>query len=328
MKKVLITGITGQDGSYLAELLLEKNYEVHGIVRQNSLKDVMNLKNIKHIQGKLFLHEGDLTDRSILYEIFSNVIPDEFYHLSAISFVSYSVDDEFLIINNNFNSTHYILSIIREVNKKCKFFFAGSSEMFGEPSVTPQTENTPFNPKSIYGISKVSSYFLVKYYREKESLFACTGIMYNHESPRRGNEFVTKKIISSAVRIKKGLQKELYLGNLDVQRDWGYSPDYVKAIWQILQQKSPDDFIISTGILHSVKEFLEITFSYLDLNYKDYVKVDMEFFRASEENPLSGDCSKIKNRIGWKNKMELKDIIKVMIDDELESNKDGGLYEN
>jgi GDPmannose 4,6-dehydratase len=318
MKKAIITGITGQDGSYLAELLIEKGYEVHGIIRRESLEDIEKLKNIENIQKDLILHEGSLTDHLTIYKIFSKIIPDECYHLSAASFVNYSFNDEFLIMNNNFNTTHYLLSTINEVNKKCKFFFAGSSEMFGEPNITPQTEETPFNPKSIYGISKVSSYYLVKNYRDKENLFACTGIMYNHESPRRATQFVTKKIISSAVRIKKGLQKKLYLGNLDAKRDWGYSPDYVNAMWKILQSDEANDFIISTGKLHSVREFLEITFNYLNLNYRDYVKIDSNFFRNSEKNPLCGDSSKIEKKLGWKNKKDLEEIITEMIEYEME----------
>lgn len=317
MKKAIITGITGQDGSYLAELLLSKGYEVHGIIRRESLEDIEKLSNIKDIKDKLHLHEGSLNDHLTIYKIFSKVLPDECYHLSASSFVNYSFNDEFQTMNNNFNSTHYLLSTIREVKKDCKFYFAGSSEMFGEPRETPQTENVPFNPKSIYGISKVSSHYLVQNYREKEGIFACTGIMYNHESPRRGGQFVTKKIISSVVKIKNGLKNKLYLGNLDAKRDWGYAPDYVKAMWQILQFDKPDDYIIATGKLHSVKEFLEIAFSYLGLNYKDYVEIDPKFFRASEHIPLCGDPTKIRNRIGWENSKNLEAIIKEMIDDEL-----------
>jgi GDPmannose 4,6-dehydratase len=317
MKKVIITGITGQDGSYLAELLLSKGYEVHGLVRRESFEDIEKLSNIKDIKDKLHLHEGSLNDHLTIYKIFSKVMPDECYHLSASSFVNYSFNDEFQTMNNNFNSTHYLLSTIREVKKDCKFYFAGSSEMFGEPSVSPQTEDTPFNPKSIYGISKVSSHYLLKNYRAKENIFACTGIMYNHESPRRGSQFVTKKIISSAVKIKKGLQEKLYLGNLDAQRDWGYSPDYVVAMWKILQADEPNDFIIATGNLHTVRDFLDITFSYLGLDYKNHVKVDPKFFRASEKKPLCGTPSKIKTIIGWENTKNLEDIIKEMIDIEL-----------
>lgn len=324
MKKAIITGITGQDGSYLAELLLSKGYEVHGLVRRESFEDIEKLENIKHIKDKLHLHEGSLNDHLTIYKIFSKVLPDECYHLSASSFVNYSFNDEFQTMNNNFNSTHYLLSTIREVKRDCKFYFAGSSEMFGEPKITPQTEETPFNPKSIYGISKVSSHYLVQNYREKEGVFACTGVMYNHESPRRGSQFVTKKIVSSAVRIKMGLQKELYLGNLDAKRDWGYAPDYVKAMWQILQADKADDFIIATGNLHTVREFLEIAFSYLDLDYKDYVKVDQKFYRASEKNPLCGTPTKMKEIIGWENTKSLENIIKEMIDSEIIKYKQEG----
>ena len=316
-KVALITGITGQDGSYLAELLLKKGYEVHGIVRRESLEDEEKLKNIKAIKEKLFLHEGSLSDHLSIYKVFSRVLPDECYHLSASSFVNYSFNDEFQTMSNNFNSTHYLLSTIREVKKECKFYFASSSEMFGEPNETPQTEDTAFHPKSIYGISKVSSHYLLKNYREKENIFACTGIMYNHESPRRGNQFVTKKIISSAVKIKQGLQNKLYLGNLDAKRDWGYAPDYVKAMWMMLQAPKADDYILATGKLHTVREFLDITFSYLGLDYKDYVEVDPKFFRASEHNPLCGNPQKIKETLGWENSKSLQDIIEEIIQEEL-----------
>ena len=324
MKKAIITGITGQDGSYLAEFLLEKGYEVHGIIRRESFEDIDKLSNIRHIKDKLYLHEGSLNDHLSIYKIFSKVLPDECYHLSASSFVNYSFNDEFQTMNNNFNSTHYLLSTIREVKKECKFYFAGSSEMFGEPIETPQNEDTPFNPKSIYGISKVSSHYLLKNYREKEGIFACTGIMYNHESPRRGSQFVTKKIISSAVKIKKGLQKELYLGNLDAKRDWGYAPDYVNVMWQMLQQDKADDYIIATGNLHSVRDFIDIVFRYLDLDYKDFVKVDPKFYRASEKNPLCGNPNKIKSIIGWENTKSLENIIKEMIVSEVNEYKQQG----
>ena len=316
-KKAIITGITGQDGSYLAELLLLKGYEVHGVIRRESFEDIEKLSNIKDIKDRLYLHEGSVNDHLTIYKIFSKVMPDECYHLSASSFVNYSFNDEFQTMNNNFNSTHYLLSTIREVKKDCKFYFAGSSEMFGEPNEVPQTENTPFNPKSIYGISKVSSHYLLKNYRKKEGMFACTGIMYNHESQRRGAQFVTKKIISSAVKIKKGSQDKLYLGNLEAKRDWGYSPSYVNAMWKILQFDKPDDYIIATGKLHTVREFLEITFSYLGLEYKNHVEIDPKLFRASESTPLCGDPRKIKNIIGWENSKNLKEIIKEMIDGEL-----------
>lgn len=319
-KVALITGITGQDGSYLAEFLFGKGYEVHGIVRRESIEDDTKLNNIKNIKDSIILHEGSLSDHLTIYKIFSKVLPDECYHLSASSFVNYSFTDEFETMSNNFNSTHYLLSTIREVKKDCKFYFAGSSEMFGEPNCSPQDEETPFNPKSIYGISKVSSHYLVKNYREKENIFACTGIMYNHESPRRGNHFVTKKIITSAVKIKLGLQDKLYLGNLDAKRDWGYSPNYIKAMWMMLQAPKADDYIVSSGELHTVRDFLEETFSYLGLKYEDYVLVDPKFFRASEHNPLCGNSDKINKIIGWHNEKNLKDIIKEMIDDEMKKN--------
>jgi len=317
MRKAIITGITGQDGSYLAEFLLKKGYEVHGIVRRESFEDENKLKNIIEIKDQLILHEGSLNNHLSVYKIFSKVLPDECYHLSASSFVSYSFNDEFQTINDNFNSTHYLLSTIREVKRECKFYFAGSSEMFGEPNISPQTESTPFNPKSIYGISKVSSFYLLKNYRDKENIFACTGIMYNHESSRRGRQFVTKKIISAAVKIKKGLQKEIHLGNLDVKRDWGYSPDYVEAMWKILQIDVADDFIISTGELHTVRDFLDIAFSYLGLEYAKYIKIDQRFFRSAEKIPLCGDSSKIRKKIGWKNRKDLTSVIYEMIDNEL-----------
>lgn len=309
MKKALITGITGQDGSYLAELLIDKGYEVHGLVRRESIEDAEKLKNIQHIENKIHIHEGSLNDHLTIYKAFSKIKPDECYHLSASSFVNYSFNDEFRIMNDNFNSTHFLLSTIREVKRDCRFYFAGSSEMFGEPLETPQTETSAFNPKSMYGISKLSSHYLLKNYRMREGIFACTGIMYNHESPRRGSQFVTKKIISGAVRIKMGLQEKLYLGNLDAKRDWGYAPDYVKAMWSILQADEADDFVIATGKLHTVREFINIVFTLLDLNYENYVEIDPKFFRASENVALCGNPAKIAEKLGWQNSKGLEDII-------------------
>jgi GDPmannose 4,6-dehydratase len=319
VKRALITGITGQDGSYLSELLLNKGYEVHGLVRKESYANKDKLKNIKHIKENLILHQGEVSNYATIYKLFSRIEFNECYHLSGVSFVDYSLESTRLIMDANFNSTSCLLDVITKVSKKCKIFYAGSSEMFGNPSVTPQTEETPFNPKTIYGISKVTSYYLLKQYREKENIFTCTGIIYNHESPRRGGEFVTKKIITSAIKIKKGLQKELYLGNIDAQRDWGYAPDYVEAMWKIMQQKAPDDFIISTGKLHSVREFTQMVFLYLDMNYLDYVKIDSKFFREGENNALCGDSSKIKKAFGWFAATSLSDTIKSMIESELHS---------
>ena len=313
MKKALITGITGQDGSYLSELLLEKGYEVHGIVKKESFEKKEKLKNILSFEKKIFLHVGNLINRSDVESIFSKVLPNECYHLSASSFVNYTLNNEYQTMNYNFNSTYNLLSAISEIKKNCKFYLAGSSEMFGDPVETPQNEKTSFNPKSVYGISKVASYYLLKNFREKENIFACTGLAYNHESPRRGDQFVTKKIVSSAVKIKLGLQKKLYLGNLDVKRDWGYAPDFVKAMWKILQLDFPGDFVISSSKLYSVRDFLDITFSLLGLNYKDYVEVDQKLFRASEKKYLFGNSDKIKKILNWKNSKSLKEIIEEMI---------------
>lgn len=313
MKKALITGITGQDGSYLSELLLEKGYEVHGIVKKESFEKKEKLKNILSFKKKIFLHVGNLINRSDVESIFSKVLPNECYHLSASSFVNYTLNNEYQTMNYNFNSTYNLLSAISEIKKNCKFYLAGSSEMFGDPVETPQNEKTSFNPKSVYGISKVASYYLLKNFREKENIFACTGLAYNHESPRRGDQFVTKKIVSSAVKIKLGLQKKLYLGNLDVKRDWGYAPDFVKAMWKILQLDFPGDFVISSSKLYSVRDFLDITFSLLGLNYKDYVEVDQKLFRASEKKYLFGNSDKIKKILNWKNSKSLKEIIEEMI---------------
>ena len=313
MKKALITGITGQDGSYLSELLLEKGYEVHGIVKKESFEKKEKLKNILSFKKKIFLHVGNLINRSDVESIFSKVLPNECYHLSASSFVNYTLNNEYQTMNYNFNSTYNLLSAISEIKKNCKFYLAGSSEMFGDPVETPQNEKTSINPKSVYGISKVASYYLLKNFREKENIFACAGLAYNHESPRRGDQFVTKKIVSSAVKIKLGLQKKLYLGNLDVKRDWGYAPDFVKAMWKILQLDFLWDFVISSSKLHSVRDFLDITFSLLGLNYKDYVEVDQKLYRASEKKYLCGNSDKIKKILNWKNSKSLKEIIEEMI---------------
>ena len=313
MKKALITGITGQDGSYLAELLIEKGYEVHGIIKKDKFEKNEKFKNISKFKEKINLHIGNPADRLNIEGIFSQVLPDECYHLSASSFVNYTLNNHYESMNYNFNSTYNLLSIILEIKNNCKFYFAGSSEMFGDPVESPQNEETLFNPRSIYGISKVACHFLVKNFREKENIFACTGIMYNHESPRRADQFVTKKIISAAVKIKAGLQNKLYLGNLDVKRDWGYAPDFVKAMWKILQQDKAEDFIIATSKLHSLRDFLDITFSYLGLDYTEYVKVDQKYFRTGEKNYLCGNPYKINKKINWENSKNLEEIIEEMI---------------
>ena len=317
-KKALITGIAGQDGSYLAELLLEKGYEVHGIVRRVAIEDTEHkLKNIRHLLQKAHLHVASLDNVLSLIKVVKDVAPDECYHLAASSFVSYSFEDEISILNNNVDSTHYLLAAIREFAPHCRVYFAGSSEMFGNAQVSPQDESTPFNPRSIYGISKVAGYHLVKNYRSQYGMFACTGILYNHESPRRGYEFVTRKIITAAVNIKLGSPKPLVLGNLDAFRDWGYAPDYVRAMWLMLQAEAPDDYVVASGETHSVRDFVETAFSILGLDYRKYVQSDPQLFRPTEKVLLCGNPAKAVAKLGWSRTLSFNDIIKTMIDAEM-----------
>lgn len=318
-KKALITGLAGQDGSYLAELLLAKGYEVHGIVRRTAIEDTAHkLKNIGHLVDRIHLHVASLDNVLSIIKTVKDVVPDECYHLAASSFVSYSFEDEISILNNNVNSTHYLLASLKEFAPHCRFYFAGTSEMFGNVVGSPQDEETPFNPRSIYGISKVSGYHLVKNYRQQYGMFACTGILYNHESPRRGYEFVTRKIVSSAVRIKLGLQETLTLGNLDAYRDWGYAPDYVNAMWLMLQADAPDDFVVASGETHSVREFVKTAFTYLGLDYQRYVTVDPKFFRPAEKVQLCGNPAKISNHLNWARTKNLGEIIREMVDCEMQ----------
>jgi len=317
-KKALITGIAGQDGSYLAELLLEKGYEVHGIVRRVAIEDTEHkLKNIRHLLQKVHLHVASLDNVLSLIKVVKDVAPDECYHLAASSFVSYSFEDEISILNNNVDSTHYLLAAIREFAPHCRVYFAGSSEMFGNAQVSPQDESTPFNPRSIYGISKVAGYHLVKNYRSQYGMFACTGILYNHESPRRGYEFVTRKIITAAVNIKLGSPKPLVLGNLDAFRDWGYAPDYVRAMWLMLQAEAPDDYVVASGETHSVRDFVDTAFSSLGLDHRKYVQNDPQLFRPTEKVPLCGNPAKAVAKLGWSRTLSFNEIIRTMIDAEL-----------
>jgi GDPmannose 4,6-dehydratase len=318
MKKALITGITGQDGSYLAEFLLEKGYEVHGIVRRVAIEDSEHrLWRIKHILDKIVLHPASMESYASIFNVVDKMRPDECYHLAAQSFVSYSFEDEFSTINTNINGTHYVLSAIKEKAPGCKFYFAGSSEMFGLVKETPQNENTPFHPRSPYGISKVAGFDLTRNYREAYNLFACSGILFNHESPRRGYEFVTRKISSAVAGIKLGSAKELRLGNLDAKRDWGYAGDYVKAMWLMLQQDSPDDYVIATGQTHSVEEFAEVAFNHVGLDYRDYLKTDERFYRPAEVHLLKGDYSKGKKILGWEPGVSFKEVVHMMVDSDL-----------
>jgi GDPmannose 4,6-dehydratase len=318
MKRALITGITGQDGSYLAEFLLQKGYEVHGIVRRVAIEDpVHRLWRILPVKDKIHLHAASLESLPSIYRVLQAVGPHECYHLAAQSFVAYSFEDEFSTLNANINGTHHVLVALRDVVPHCRFYFAASSEMFGKVEQVPQNESTPFHPRSAYGISKVAGYHLVRNYREAYGLFACSGILYNHESPRRGYEFVTRKISSHAARIKLGLTKELQLGNLDAKRDWGHAREYVKAMWLMLQQEEPDDYVIATGEQHSVREFVGVAFSHLGLDYREYVKVNPQFLRPADVETLLGDASKAKEKLGWSYKIPFQALVHEMVDEDV-----------
>jgi GDPmannose 4,6-dehydratase len=320
--KALITGITGQDGSYLAEFLLHKGYEVHGVVRRSS---TFNRERIDHLyrdprlpNTRFFLHYGDLSDSGQLTDIIYNIKPDEIYHLGAQSHVRVSFDLPEYTGDVTALGTTRILEAIRRSGIKTKFYQASSSEMFGA-APPPQNENTPFHPRSPYAASKVYSYWMVKNYREGYNLFACNGILFNHESPRRGESFVTRKITIGIAGIMAGKKKKIYLGNLDAKRDWGYAPEYVEAMWLMLQQDKPDDYIIGTGETHSVKEFLEGAFSYLNLDWKEYVDIDPKYFRPTEVEVLKADSSKAKRILNWTPRISFEDLIKIMVDADLEA---------
>lgn len=324
MKRALITGIAGQDGSYLAEFLLNKGYEVHGIIRRypEESKQV-KLSRISHIIDKLFLHEVSFEDSINIFKILESIKPDECYHLAAQSVVSNSFNDEFATLSTNIGSTHHFLAAIKELCKNCKFYFAASSEMYGNSKSAIQNEDTPFSPRSPYGISKTTGYYLTKYYRETYNMFALSGILFNHESPRRGMEFVTRKITNTVAKIKLGLEKELKLGNIDVKRDWGYAPEYVETMWLMLNQKEPNDYVVSTGESHSIKDFLEIAFNYVNLDWSDFVKIDTKFFRPSEIYEVKGDSSKARTALGWEPKIKFSEIVKIMVDEDIKLLKQG-----
>ena len=313
-KKALITGITGQDGSYLAELLLSLGYEVHGIVRRVALEDpTHHLWRLLPIADRLNFHSGTLESFPALYKIMRDVQPDECYHLASQSFVSISFEDEFSTMQTNINGTHYLLAAIKDTSPECRFYFAGSSEMFGKVEETPQRETTRFHPRSVYGITKVAGFELTRNYREAYDLFTCTGILFNHESPRRGYEFVTRKISSTAARIKLGLEKELRLGNIDAKRDWGFSGEYVRMMHSMLQQENSDDFVIGTGETHSVREFMHIVFDELKLNYEDHLVIDPRFYRPAEVEILVADPSKARKKLGWKPKVTFEELALTMV---------------
>ena len=321
MKKVLITGITGQDGSHLAELLLNKGYEVHGIVRRAAIENPKHrFWRINHILDKLIIHGATVENYASVFKVVEKVRPDECYHLAAQSFVAHSFEDIFSTLDININGTLHVLSAIKELVPDCRFYFAASSEMFGKVLETPQNEDTPFYPRSPYGISKVAGFDLTRNYRESYNIFGCSGILFNHEGPRRGLEFVTRKITATIAKIKKGEVNELRLGNLDARRDWGFAGDYVKAMWMMLQQDIPEDYVIATGETHSIKEFLEAAFSYVDLDWENYVIVDEKFFRPADVNLLVGDCNKAKNLLGWEPNVKFNGLVEMMMKFDLENN--------
>jgi GDPmannose 4,6-dehydratase len=318
-KVALCTGCTGQDGSYLLELLLEKGYECHGIVRRVALEDPAHrLYRIRHLLNKITLHPASLESYASIFSVVEKVKPNECYNLAAQSFVSYSFEDEFSTLNTNINGVHSVLSSLKERAPKCKFYFAGSSEMFGEAEEVPQNENTPFHPRSSYGISKVAGFDLTRNYREAYGMFACSGILFNHESPRRGFEFVSRKISVGVAEIKLGLSKKLFLGNLNAKRDWGYAKDYVEAMWLMLQQKEPKDYVIATGETHTIREFVELAFDYVGLDWKKYVSLDKTLYRPAEVNVLQGDYSKAKRELGWEPKVKFEELVKMMVESDLE----------
>jgi len=317
-KVALITGITGQDGSYLSELLLEKGYEVHGIVRRVALEAPdQRMTRLVGILDKLHIHAGSLESYPSLYKIIEHVKPDELYHLAAQSFVSYSFEDEFSTMQSNIDGTHFVLSAVKDVAPKCKVYFAASSEMFGKVHESPQRETTPFHPRSAYGISKVAGFFLTQNYRETYGTFACSGILFNHESPRRGHEFVTRKITRQLARIKAGLTKELRLGNLEARRDWGHSKDYVEAMYLMLQQDTPDDYVIASGYTRSVREFAQHAFGIVGLDYQDYVVEDPQLYRPAEVELLQGDATKARERLGWVPKHSFDQLVEQMVAEDL-----------
>ena len=324
MKKALITGITGQDGSYLAELLLEKGYEVHGIIRRASTFNTSRIDHLysdPHINGtRLFLHYGDLADSSQLMKLLYDLRPDEIYNLGAQSHVRVSFDVPEYTCDVTGVSTVRLLEAIREsgLTRDVRFYQASSSEMFGKVHEVPQTETTPFHPRSPYGCAKVFSYWLTANYREAYHLHASNGILFNHESPRRGETFVTRKITRAATRIKMGLQNELFLGNLDARRDWGYAKEYVQVMWLMLQQDNPDDYVCATGETHTIREFCEECFGLLGLDWQQYVKHDARYERPSEVDLLIGDPSKLKRQIGWEPTVKFKELVRIMTEADLE----------
>lgn len=318
MKKALITGITGQDGSYLTEQLLGLGYEVHGLVRRVALEDpTRRFTRLEHLLDRITLHPASLESYPSIFHVLSRHNFDECYHLAAQSFVAESFADGFSTMNTNINGTHYMLAALRELQPKCRFYFAGSSEMFGKVREAPQNEETPFHPRSPYGISKVAGFDLTRNYREAYGMYCVSGILFNHESPRRGYEFVTRKITSTVARIKIGLATELRLGNLEAKRDWGHAADYVRAMYLMLQQPEADDYVIATGETHTVREFCERAFDKVGLDYREYVKTDEQFYRPAEVDLLMGDADKARRVLGWKQGHTFQQLVDEMVESDL-----------
>jgi GDPmannose 4,6-dehydratase len=320
-KRALITGLTGQDGSYLAELLLEKGYEVHGLIRRSSSFNTGRIDHIYrdfHDAGvRLMLHYGDVTDATSVRSVVEQVQPDEVYNLAAQSHVWVSFDQPEYTAEVAAMGTLRLLDALRPLGNQVRYYQAASSEMFGRVAEIPQTERTPFRPRSPYACAKVFAYYQTINYREAYGLFACNGILFNHESPRRGETFVTRKITRAATRIKLGLQEKLYLGNLSARRDWGYAPDYVEAMWLMLQQEEPDDYVIATGEAHSVQEFLEGVFTKLGLDWREHVVIDRRYFRPTEVDLLIGDASKARAQLGWKPRVDFGELLDIMVEHDL-----------
>jgi GDPmannose 4,6-dehydratase len=314
-KTALITGVTGQDGSFLAELLLEKGYEVHGIIRRTS---IAKYDRIMHIIDKLILHQADLLDQAALSRIIKSVQPDEIYNLAAQSFVGTSFEQPIATAEFTAIGPLKVLEAIRACDKNIKFYQASSSEMFGKVQQTPQTENTPFYPRSPYGVAKLFAHWITVNYRESYNMFNVSGILFNHESERRGIEFVTRKISSAVARIKLGLQDKLFLGNLDSKRDWGYAPDYCEMMWLMLQQDTPEDYVIATGETHTVKEFVQYAFDYAALNWEKYVEIDPKFIRPAEVDLLLGDYSKAKSKLGWVPSTSFESLVSIMVENDFQ----------
>ncbi|HZE73233.1 MAG TPA: GDP-mannose 4,6-dehydratase [Pyrinomonadaceae bacterium] len=318
MKTALITGISGQDGSYLAEHLLDLGYEVHGLVRRVALEDPQRrFSRIEHLLDRITLHPASLESYPSLFHVISRHEFDECYHLAAQSFVAESFADGFSTMNTNINGTHFMLAALRELRPNCRFYFAGSSEMFGKVEETPQNERTRFHPRSPYGISKVAGFELTRNYRETYGLFAISGILFNHEGPRRGHEFVSRKITSAAAQIKVGLANELRLGNLDARRDWGHAKDYVRAMHLMLQQPAPEDYVIASGETHTVRELCQLAFEQLGLDYSSYVKIDERFYRPAEVDMLTGDARKARAELGWHPEYTFEQLIREMVQEDL-----------